>query len=45
MGFWFQVGESRSYKKEIGIFLWLAKTYVDFHFLIYDISISLNFLT
>jgi len=33
------------YKKEIDYFLWHPKTYVDFHFLTYHISISLIFLT
>jgi len=38
-------GENRFLQKEIDFFLWLTKTYVDFHFLTYDISISLTFLT
>jgi hypothetical protein len=43
MGFWFQVGESRFLQKEVDFFWWFVKTYVDLHFLTYEISISLIF--
>jgi hypothetical protein len=41
MSFWFQVGENKFLQK--GKKIKLDKTYVDIHFLTYDISISLMF--